>query len=55
MDLVLSSTTGYTWVMSPLARGSLSGSNGKLYYTLDNMEASSHAFLITVVYLGGET
>ncbi len=55
MDLVLSSTTGYTWVMSPLARGSISGNDGKLYYTLDNLTAASHAFLITVIYLGGET
>lgn len=55
MDLVLSSATGYTWVMSPLARGSLSADDGKLYYTIDNLTTSSHAFAVTVNYLGGET
>lgn len=55
MDLVLNTTTGYTWVMSPIARGSLSDDDGKLYYTIDNLTGASNTFAVTVNFLGGET
>jgi hypothetical protein len=40
MDLVLTLNTGYTWIMSPIARGSNAAGLTEVYYTIDNLDTN---------------
>lgn len=54
LDVVLTSATGFTWVMSPLARGETSDGTDRMYYTVDNLDTVSRNIDLTVTYLKGE-
>ena len=55
MDLVLTGTTGYTWVMSPIARGSNAAGINEIYYTLDNLDSTTRNLHLSLIYLTNES
>lgn len=54
LDVVLTTATGFTWVMSPLARGETSDGTDRMYYTVDNLDTVARNIDLTVTYLKGE-
>jgi len=54
MDLTLTPATGFTWVLSPSARGEVSDSSTNLYYTIDNLDIVPRNIDLTVTYFRGE-
>lgn len=54
LDLTLNGNTGFTWVMSPIARGETSDGTSSFYYTVDNLDLVSRDIDLTVTYLKGE-
>lgn len=55
MDLVLTLNTGYTWIMSPIARGSNAAGLTEIYYTLDNLDTSIRNLQLSLIYLTNES
>lgn len=55
MDLVLTASTGYTWVMSPLARGSNPVGSPIAYYTVDNLDTTNQVQQLSLIYLTNES